>query len=107
MVRALTEYELRGIRTTIGFCRWLLGTPGFQAGDFDTTTVDRLVEESKDGKDDGNDQQDSQLEELVAVAAALYAQADAGRPRPARRQRQHSAPADSLWAKQARLENLR
>jgi acetyl-CoA carboxylase biotin carboxylase subunit len=45
MVRALTEYELRGIRTTIGFCRWLLSTPGFEAGDFDTTTVDRVVDD--------------------------------------------------------------
>jgi acetyl-CoA carboxylase biotin carboxylase subunit len=104
MVRALTEYELLGVRTTIGFCRWLMGTPGFQAGDFDTTTVDRLVEEHRHAD---QDQQDPQLEELVAVAAALYAQAEAGRPRPARRQGPYSAAADSLWAKQARLEGLR
>ena len=103
MVRALTEYELRGIRTTIGFCRWLLGTPGFRAGDFDTTTVDRLVEEHRHAPAD-KDQQDPQLEELVAVAAALYAQAEAGRPRVARR---HAPAADTLWAKQGRLEGLR
>ena len=100
MVRALTEYELRGIRTTIGFCRWLLSTPGFEAGDFDTTTVDRVVDDYRKGAAS----QDVEIEELVAVAAALYAQAEATRPRPARRR---ATVADSLWSKQARLESLR
>ena len=100
MVRALTEYELRGIRTTIGFCRWLLSTPGFEAGDFDTTTVDRVVDDYRKSAAS----QDVELEELVAVVAALYAQAEATRPRPARRR---ATVADSLWAKQARLESLR
>jgi len=45
-----------------------------------------------------------EIEELVAVAAALYAQAEATRPRPARRR---ATVADSLWSKQARLESLR
>jgi propionyl-CoA carboxylase alpha chain len=100
MVRALTEYELRGIRTTIGFCRWLLGRPGFGAGDFDTTTVDRVLDDYRKSAD----HQDVELEELVAVAAALYARAEAARPRPARRR---ATAADSLWAEQARLESLR
>jgi acetyl-CoA carboxylase biotin carboxylase subunit len=100
MVRALTEYELRGIRTTIGFCRWLLSTPGFGAGDFDTTTVDRVVDDYRKSVA----RQDVELEELVAVAAALYAQAEATRPRPARRR---ATAGDSLWAKQARIDSLR
>jgi acetyl-CoA carboxylase biotin carboxylase subunit len=102
MVRALSEYELRGIRTTIGFCHRLLDTPEFRAGDFDTTTVDRIVEDHRTLPDQ-KDQQDPQLEELVAVAAALYAHAEASRPRIARRM---AAP-ESVWAKQARLESLR
>jgi acetyl-CoA carboxylase biotin carboxylase subunit len=100
MVRALTEYELRGIRTTIGFCRWLLSTSGFGAGDFDTTTVDRVVGDYRKSVA----RQDVELEELVAVAAALYAQAEAMRPRPARRR---ATAGDSLWAKQARIDSLR
>ena len=70
MVRALDEYDLRGIRTTIGFCRRLLDTPEFLAGEFDTTTVDRMVEQRRE-----TDPQDPQVEELVAVAAAFHAHA--------------------------------
>ena len=32
MVRALTEYDVRGISTTIGFCRDLVASPAFAAG---------------------------------------------------------------------------
>ena len=52
MVRALTEYDLRGISTTIGFCRDLVRSPEFAAADFDTTYVDRLVgRERQDRRD--------------------------------------------------------
>ena len=67
MVRALTEYDVRGISTTIGFCRDLVGSFAFASAEFDTTYVDRLLEENgkQDGKIDG-------LEEIVAVAAAIW-----------------------------------
>ena len=69
MVRALTEYDVRGISTTIGFCRGLVASFAFASAEFDTTYVDRLLEENgqKDGsKVDG-------LEEVVAIAAGLWA----------------------------------
>jgi acetyl-CoA carboxylase biotin carboxylase subunit len=103
MVRALREYELRGIRTTIGFCRWLLQTPAFASGDFDTTTVDRMINEQGLGSGERNDK-DIEIEELVAVAAALYEEGHAGGARV----RKLSPPAaESLWARQGRLENIR
>jgi acetyl-CoA carboxylase biotin carboxylase subunit len=43
MARALAEYEIRGIKTTIPFFRRLLEDPDFRAGRFDTTFVDRWV----------------------------------------------------------------
>ena len=46
MVRALNEYDLRGISTTIGFCRDLIRSPAFGAAEFDTTYVDRLLAEN-------------------------------------------------------------
>jgi acetyl-CoA carboxylase biotin carboxylase subunit len=68
MVRALNEYDVRGIRTTIGFCRELIASPAFAAAEFDTTHVDRLLEENGKkvvAKPDG-------LEEIVAIAAAMW-----------------------------------
>ena len=43
MRRALAEYEVRGIRTTIPFFRWILEDEDFQAGRFDTTFIDRKL----------------------------------------------------------------
>jgi propionyl-CoA carboxylase alpha chain len=39
MRRALGEYEIAGVRTTIPFCLWVLNHPKFCAGDFDTHFV--------------------------------------------------------------------
>jgi len=41
MARALAEYEVRGIKTSIPFFRWLLESEDFRAGRFDTTFLDR------------------------------------------------------------------
>jgi acetyl-CoA carboxylase biotin carboxylase subunit len=43
MKRALAEYEVRGIRTTIPFFRWILEDEDFKAGRFDTTFLDRKL----------------------------------------------------------------
>ena len=101
MVRALTEYDVRGIKTTIGFCRWLLEMPAFRSGEYDTTTVDRLVNDY--AKIAG--ERDIELEELAAIGAAFHLHRAASPPqalRPAVREER-----ESLWARQARLENLR
>ena len=46
MDRALAEYDLRGINTTIAFSRELVRSPAFAAAAFDTTYVDRLLEQN-------------------------------------------------------------
>jgi acetyl/propionyl-CoA carboxylase alpha subunit len=43
MRRALSEYEVRGIKTTIPFFQWMLATEDFVQGRFDTTTLDELL----------------------------------------------------------------
>jgi acetyl/propionyl-CoA carboxylase alpha subunit len=43
MKRALSEYEVGGIRTTIPFFRWILDDEDFRAGRFDTTFLDRKL----------------------------------------------------------------
>jgi len=40
MVRALDEFVIEGVQTTIPFHRRLLRDPGFRAGEFDTHFLD-------------------------------------------------------------------
>ena len=129
MVRALTEYDLRGISTTIGFCREVIASPAFAAAEFDTTYVDRLLEQNgpKVAKAD-------ELEETAAIVAAMFwSKRDAGlkastttdtrtttdtgsttdtsevvAEKPVVVPTFRSAKnGESLWARSARLESLR
>jgi acetyl-CoA carboxylase biotin carboxylase subunit len=43
MKRALAEYDVRGIRTTIPFFRWILDDDDFRAARVDTTFIDRKL----------------------------------------------------------------
>ena len=128
MVRALTEYDVRGISTTIGFCRDLIASSAFASAEFDTTYVDRLLEENG-GKGARNDAQ----EEIAAIAAAMWEMVHrpssiVDRPAPAvedsapvveppssnddrapAKDDRRSTIADrrSLWAQRGRLDGLR
>ena len=68
MSRALGEYHLDGIQTNLPFFRLVLEQPEFQAGKFDTHSVDSLLEKytSKDGKP-------GSTQEQIAVLAACLA----------------------------------
>ena len=101
MVRALTEYDIRGIRTTVGFCRELIESQQFAAGEFDTTSVDRVVE--RRGR--SATAREEMAEEIAAISTAIFEstrdEGETKRPeRPVIR-------AESLWAQRARLEGLR
>ena len=68
MSRALGEYHLDGIQTNLPFFRLVLEQPEFQAGKFDTHSVDSLLGKytSKDGKP-------GSTQEQIAVLAACLA----------------------------------
>jgi acetyl-CoA carboxylase biotin carboxylase subunit len=70
MTRALEEYEILGVRTTIPFFLWLMREPDYIAGRFDTTYLDRLLEsrrgESFSAFTEGEERQ-------IAIAAAVDA----------------------------------
>jgi acetyl-CoA carboxylase biotin carboxylase subunit len=70
MARALREYQVLGIRTTIPFFLWLMRQPDYVAGRYETTYLDRLLA----GR---NGQSFSELtesdEELASLATALDA----------------------------------
>jgi acetyl-CoA carboxylase biotin carboxylase subunit len=105
MQRALGEYLVTGIKTTVPFFAWLLAQPDFQAGRFHTTYLD---EELKARNGRSFVEATPALEELAAMAAALEAvmspSALAAEPSDAA---SDSPGAARLWRAQARAEGLR
>jgi acetyl-CoA carboxylase biotin carboxylase subunit len=96
MRRALAEYEVRGIKTTIPFFQWLLEDPDFVAGRFDTGFIDRKL-----GTREGAPLRppDAEHHELAAIAAALAHMTRAGTGSAA-----PTARPASRWKDQARYE---
>jgi len=66
MIRALDEYEVAGMSTTIPFCRFAMQHDGFREGDFTTHFVDQEFDPS------ALELEDPERDELVALAATLY-----------------------------------
>ena len=100
MQRALREYEVLGIRTTIPFFLWMMRQPDYIAGRYDTTYLDRLLA-SRAGETFSEVSDDD--EALAAIAAALdaFMRASSGRGNGA------TASAGSRWKQSARREALR
>jgi len=68
MSRALREYEVLGIQTTIPFFLWLMRQPEYIEGRYDTTYLDRLLA-GRNGE--SFSELTEQDEELASIAAAL------------------------------------
>jgi acetyl-CoA carboxylase biotin carboxylase subunit len=103
MRRALCEYEVHGIKTTLPFFRWALADADFLAGRFDTTFIDRVLAARAGAPFDAASIDD---ETLAAIAAAVH-QVPGG-PAPARTAEAPAiAAAPSRWRAQARSEALR
>jgi acetyl-CoA carboxylase biotin carboxylase subunit len=105
MQRALSEYVVGGIKTTIPFFRWLLAEPVFAAGQFHTTYLDEVLK-SRNGQPFSHVTGDRPEEaaEIAAMAVAVHtllareaAGASAGR----------GTAASSAWKAQARMEGRR
>jgi acetyl-CoA carboxylase, biotin carboxylase subunit len=69
MKRALTEYRVEGIMTTIPFFTFIMNHPDFAAAKFDTGFIDRVLPQL----DLSNTQNDPRLVEAAIVAAAIMA----------------------------------
>ena len=65
MRRALTEYEIVGIKTTLPFFREVMDDEEFQSGELDTSFISRFNERRKQTKPD------QKISDLAVVAAAL------------------------------------
>jgi acetyl-CoA carboxylase biotin carboxylase subunit len=100
MARALGEYDVRGIKTTIPFFRWLLADQDFQAGRFDTTFIDRALA-SRGGRP--FQQVPPEDEPLAIVAAAVHAMTR----KTSAAERTAPSAAESRWKRHARTQELR
>ncbi|HEU4784397.1 MAG TPA: acetyl-CoA carboxylase biotin carboxylase subunit [Ktedonobacterales bacterium] len=75
--RALDEYVIAGVRTTVPFARWLLDQPRFVAGDFSTDFIAETWDAAEAIRQivaDSGGAGDMSPEEIAALAAALAAQ---------------------------------
>jgi acetyl-CoA carboxylase biotin carboxylase subunit len=100
MRRALGEYLVAGIKTTIPFFTWLLDQPEFLDGRFHTTFLDEVLASrgARSFVEPGAD-----VEDVAAMAAALHALLSTAAAA--------AAPAEDAaarrWKAQARVEGLR
>lgn len=99
MIRALGEYQIEGVKTTLPFFLWMLRQPEFVEGRVDTGFLDRLLA--------SRDQVTSvapsaEVEEHVVLAAAVHTFLTS------QRGAELSESADTgTWRRAARLEGLR
>jgi acetyl-CoA carboxylase biotin carboxylase subunit len=91
MRRAIGEYRVVGIRTTLPFFDRVLRDPGFVAGDFDTSFAAALLARADD--------RPSRPAEAAVIAAAIRAFEERRRSRT-----RAEAPAPSAWRAAARRE---
>jgi len=104
MRRALREYDVLGIKTSVPFFRWMLDHPDFAAARFHTSYLDDILR-SRQGEPFS-----SPTEETVAVAviaAAIAGTAGRVRKDPRFRVDPPHAAATSRWKSIARSEGLR
>ena len=114
MRRALAEYDVRGIRTTVPFFRWLLEQPVFLDAAFHTGFLDTLLQQRRGTSFSAPE---SSLREVALVAAAIYTSladvslSGAGHATPSRRRDGgpgvRPALPNAAWTQQARVESLR
>jgi acetyl-CoA carboxylase, biotin carboxylase subunit len=67
MIRAIDEYEITGIETTLGFCRFVMKHEAFRSGDFDTRFVEQYF------KPEFLMKSSSKVEEMIAALLAVKA----------------------------------
>jgi acetyl/propionyl-CoA carboxylase alpha subunit len=98
MTRALDEYDVRGIKTTIPFFRWLLADQDFQAGRIDTTFIDNALA-ARNGRPFLEVPEDAEHLAAAAVALQAFTRTATAAPGP--------GASDSRWQRAARTEALR
>ncbi len=109
MSRALREYEVLGIRTTVPFFRWMLAQPTFLAAAFHTGYLDELLQQRRG---ESFTTADKAEEDAAVIGAALHLATRTAATMPAAPNdgRGVARPAPSptrTWKATARAEALR
>jgi acetyl-CoA carboxylase biotin carboxylase subunit len=100
MGRALREYQVLGVRTTIPFFQWLMRRAEYREGRYDTTYLDRLLEQRRG---ESFTERDPRSDELMTIAAAV----DAFLSASAGSDVQAPGHVASHWLRAGRIEGLR
>ena len=103
MRRALDEYLVAGIKTTLPFFRWCLAQPDFVEGRFHTTSLDEVLA-ARNGQSFVDPSPEAA--EVAAIAAALQAVLSSGAPK-ASAAPSRMDPSLQRWKGLARSEALR
>ena len=98
MRRALGEYLVAGIKTTVPFFTWLFEQPEFIEGRFHTTYLDEVLK-TRNGRPFVEPA--AEVEDVATIAAALHAVLAPQTASAA------AAPANGAWKSAARVEGLR
>lgn len=89
MIRAIDEYQIVGVETTLAFCRYVMGHEAFRSGDFDTNFVKKYF------TPEVLDQElTAEEKEVVAIVAKLAMEQSQGRSFS---KEAHPAPTTSAW----------
>ena len=97
MIRALEEYEISGVQTTIPFCQFAMGHDAFRSGQFSTHFVDQHFTPGALSVD--ADAQDR----LAALAATLYVAEQDDEKAPAMAAATNGTPSRSPWKNRRQL----
>jgi len=95
MRRALSEYEVGGIKTTIPFFREVMHDEEFLSGQLDTGFIARFMERRRQAPE-ADEAEETRTRDLARIAAAL-AYAEGGPAAPAPSSQQLTRPAPSRW----------
>ncbi|HEY5617630.1 MAG TPA: acetyl-CoA carboxylase biotin carboxylase subunit [Vicinamibacterales bacterium] len=115
MRRALDEYEVRGIRTTVPFFRWMLQQAAFEAATFHTGYLDELLQQRQGEPFEIPSEDEEQVAAMAAALQAFTALSSTSSVTPNARMetwrdarvQQSNQPAKMGWKRLARLEGLR
>ena len=68
MIRAIDEFQITGVETTLGFCKFVMQHRAFQEGQFDTKFIDRFFNPETLAAEFAN----NELELLAGLGVLLY-----------------------------------
>jgi acetyl-CoA carboxylase biotin carboxylase subunit len=78
MARALREYEVSGVRTSLPFFRWMLREPAFARGEFHTGYLDELLQSRRGEPFETPELSDVEVAAMAVALRAALKRGDAG-----------------------------